>query len=139
MTFTSRFGGGELTPQQHLSEAMCARRSRHETGGEPPPLFWRLPRWKREYALQARHAARLLSAFPHAAVLAALRSPGGRGVYSLGAPWLFPLVQAEAARLAALPTPKPTTFAPALGEYSPPPRKPGGLLSRLEEADRGQA
>lgn len=73
---------------------MVARQIRRQ-GGDPPLRFWQLDRYKRAYAVQARHAAGLLKLYSVNAVVAALRTRDGSKIYSFSAKWLDPLVKFE--------------------------------------------
>jgi hypothetical protein len=128
--------GTWITGGQWLAEKMCERRARKEKTGLPA-RFWELPQWKRTFAQQARLAAKLLQEFSVAAVLAALKAPDGKLVYSFGAGWFADVVRAEQARLAraggAVEAPEPEIDGPvAVPPLSPaPPVRPQGPLSKL--------
>jgi hypothetical protein len=96
--FKSAFGGGYVSAQQFLAESMCRRKAAKD-GKELPQRFWELLVWNREFALQARHAAGLLKLYSYDAIVRALRSTKGKNIFSLGAPFLDPLVQAEQLKL----------------------------------------
>lgn len=97
--FRSRFDEDNWqSPQQYLAEAMCDRQAR-KRGDGLGLRFWQHDPWKREFAMQAQHAASLLKIYDYQAVIRALRGPRGKTIYSLGAPFLDPLVKEEQARL----------------------------------------
>jgi hypothetical protein len=98
--YESQYGGGWITASQRLAELACERKaaSQNETLS---PLFWQHKLWQTQFRQQITHANRLLKEFDGAAILAALRRPEAKRVYSLGAPFFKPLVQAEQYKLEA--------------------------------------
>lgn len=92
--YKSRYGGGWISSGQWLSEEMC-RRQAARRGHTLPAYFWRDPEWKREFALQARAAAALFELYSPTAIGRALRTPQGRKLWSLNAPWLDALCEHE--------------------------------------------
>ncbi len=99
--YESLYGGGWLTPNQFLAESMCARKARSK-GQTLPPKFWEVNEtWKREFLLQIRHVSGLLRLYSAESIIKALRTPGGRKVYSFVAKWLDPLI-AEQQRIIEL-------------------------------------
>lgn len=97
--FASRFGGGFISASQYLAENMCDRQARSK-GVTLKHHFWKTDEiWKRAFLLQVRHAAGLLRVYSVEAIVNALKKPGGKRVYSLGARWLDPLVKEEQQKL----------------------------------------
>lgn len=92
--YRSLYGGGWLTPAQFLAEGMCARQARKDKT-ELPLKFWNEEKWKRVFLLQHRFALSLLKVYDAESVMRALRTSTGKGVYSLGAKFLDPLVRDE--------------------------------------------
>lgn len=92
--YDSAYGGGQITAAQFLAEFMVARLARVK-GVRLPLKFWNLPAWKRTYRLQLLHAYSVLKLYSPEAVSRALRSPEGKKAFSLNAPWLDALFQAE--------------------------------------------
>ncbi len=64
-----------------------------------PLKFWSLDKWKRDFLQQLRFANSLLKIYSASAISAALRSPAGKNVYSLGAKWLDPAIKREQERI----------------------------------------
>ncbi len=113
---------------------MCDRQARVKKIALPRQ-FWQKnvsAEWNRQFLLQCRHAIALLKLYSADAIIKALRSPAGKKVFSLGAPWLDPIIaehqaivtkqQAEQeARIAAMPD-APALPAHGDGECPEPPR-----------------
>ncbi len=64
-----------------------------------PMFFWNIEKWKRQFLLQIRQANSLLKLYSYQAILRALRTYEGKKVFSLGAPFLDPLIKAEQEKL----------------------------------------
>ena len=92
--YQSRHGGGWITPAQFLAELMCERFAK-KNGQDIPPKFWYKDPWKKEFFKQLSIANRLLEKYDPAIVSKALRSPEGKKIVSLGAPWLKKLIDYE--------------------------------------------
>ena len=92
--YQSRHGGGWITPAQFLAELMCERFAK-KNGQDIPPKFWYKDPWKKEFFKQLSIANRLLEKYDPAIVSKALRSPEGKKIFSLGAPWLKKLIDYE--------------------------------------------
>lgn len=92
--YESRHGGGWITPAQFLAELMCERFAK-KNGQDIPPKFWYKDPWKKEFFKQLSIANRLLEKYDPAIVSKALRSPEGKKIFSLGAPWLKKLIDYE--------------------------------------------
>jgi sulfur relay (sulfurtransferase) DsrC/TusE family protein len=98
--YKSRYGGGWLTGAKFIAEGMVARLARKE-GVDLPQKFWDLPRWKRHFFMQLRHAYCLTKLYSIGSIIAALRTPKGKKVYSLGAQFILdPLIKVEQEKLA---------------------------------------
>lgn len=98
--YKSRFGAGYVTAAQFLAEGIIDRKAR-KGGVSLPARFWQLDKYKREFALQVRHALGLLKIYPAEAIIAALRTKEGGNAWSLGARWLDAIIRSEAERLKA--------------------------------------
>ncbi len=83
-----------ISDSQYLAENMVDRIARKEKQ-ELPLRFWEIDRWKRHFMLQLRLANGILKLYSIEAIIKALRSKQGKGIYSLGANWLDPLVKVE--------------------------------------------
>lgn len=92
--YQSRHGGGWITPAQFLAELMCERFAK-KNGQDIPPKFWYKEPWKKEFFKQLSIANRLLEKYDPAIISKALRSPEGKKIFSLGAPWLKKLIDYE--------------------------------------------
>lgn len=91
--YPSRFGG-YVTAPVYLAEFICTRQAaRRRT--VLSSRWWEQPAWKKVFSLQIILANRLCRQFSPQAVSAALRSPRGRGIYSLNHPELHDMVQEE--------------------------------------------
>ncbi len=142
--YHSRFAGGYLAGGQWLAEGMCDRQAR-KNKTQLPERFWKSPRWEREFLMQVRHANSLLKTYSVAAIVRALRTPEGKKVYSLSAPWLDPIIRDEQAKLdreaaAAAPPEAPPEPATEVVDGKPRPTfvRKKSTLSKLREID-GQA
>lgn len=92
--YQSRFGAGWISESQFLAENMCSRKARAEFGGELPAKFWQDPYWEKQLRLQLKHANDLLKEYSVTSILAALKHPDAKKVYSLGLKnVLLPLIQ----------------------------------------------
>lgn len=142
--YQSRFAGGWLCASQFLAESMVARVARKDHT-ELPDRFWLKEKWLKEYRLQVKHASVLLETFEAAAIIAALRTTRGRGVFSLGAKSiLMPLIRAEQERLgrqavaqeqAALAAPESPAPLPANEAPRPAFAPRSSVLSKLRDLD----
>jgi hypothetical protein len=96
--YQSRYGGGWITAAQWIAELMCERQAKKDGRGLVMK-FWLQPQWKKPFAMQLRLANGLMKIYQPAAISRALRSPRGRGAYSLAAGWLDELFAQEQAEL----------------------------------------
>jgi hypothetical protein len=96
--YESHYGGGWITAGQRLAELACERKA--ESQDETLiPLFWQQGVWNTLFRQQINHANKLLKEYDIAAIMAALRRPDAKRVYSLGAPFFKPMVQQEQQKL----------------------------------------
>lgn len=137
--YDSAYGGGQITAAQFLAEFMVARLARVK-GVRLPLKFWNLPAWKRTYRLQLLHAYSVLKLYSPEAVSRALRSPEGKKAFSLNAPWLDALFQAEQQKDMELVAVCPTTSETSLPANLPSAPRPAfipkaSVLSKLRGLD----
>jgi len=90
----SKYGGGWVTYQQWLAELMVARQAGLK-GEALPSKFWQKEPYKRKFLSQVRFASELVRLYSFAAICRALKSPQGKKVFSLNAPFLDSLIKAE--------------------------------------------
>lgn len=97
--YPSRYSLGKfVTAAQYITEFVCETKARNE-GKDLPERFWELPDWKKYYGFQVVICNRLLKKYSAKAILAALKQPKAKRIYSLQAPFLIPLIQAEQIKL----------------------------------------
>lgn len=92
--FRSNFGGGWITRANYLGESMCNRKAMLKKT-KLPNNFWNLNEWKSEYKSQVFFASKLLKKFSIESIIKALKTEKGKRVYSLGAPWLEPIIKEQ--------------------------------------------
>jgi hypothetical protein len=140
--YQSRFGGGWLTASQYLAENMCSRKGRSE-GSELAPFFWREPYWQKEFLKQKRFAEDLLKDFDIQSIIAALKHPDAKKIYSFGAKsTLIPLIQKHQRKLDIREEINSEGYNPEPVDVYQKPRKPFGrspsLIQRLRELKDGE-
>ncbi len=119
--YESSYAGGWISAAQRLAEIACERKASSQNE-VLVPLFWQHDIWAKQFRQQINHANRLIKEFSMAAVLAALRRPDARRVYSLGAPFFKPLVEAEQHKLILQEKRIDNAPTPEAGNIAEPPR-----------------
>jgi hypothetical protein len=116
--YRSRYAGVDtfVTAAQYITEIICENLS-IKNRQDLPLKFWKLPEWKKFYASQIHSANSLLRLYDERAIIRALKSNKGRYVYSLRAPHLDALIEAEQRKLAI--ELKPTEIAPQTDNVAP--------------------
>ncbi len=84
--------GKEITPLQYICELICEKNAQ-QTKRELPVKFWEQPQWKQFYRSQTNLAKKLLDNYSDSAIIKALRDKRTSKIYSLGAPWLLPVIK----------------------------------------------
>lgn len=82
----------EVTSLQYICEIICEKNAK-QTGRELPVFFWKLPQWEKFYKSQICLAKKLLDNYSDAAIIKALRDKRTVKIWSLGAPWLIPVIK----------------------------------------------
>lgn len=94
--YSSRYGGGFISPAQYIAELMCERIASSK-GKNLIVKFWNSPEWKKPFMVQLLAANSLLKLYKPQAIISGLRrSPK---TYTLHAKWLDELFQEEEAKL----------------------------------------
>jgi hypothetical protein len=100
-------------------------------------MFWRDEAWKRDFLMQRTLAEGLAKIYRADSIIKALRSPEGRNIRSLSAPWLDPLIKAEEAKASDLERRiQEAGLTPEIPVVSESPRLPsgnkGGIRGKLK-------
>lgn len=82
----------EVTALQYICEIICEKNAK-QTGRELPVQFWQLPQWEKFYKSQTGLAKKLLDNYSDGAIIKALRDKRTSKIWSLGAPWLIPVIK----------------------------------------------
>jgi hypothetical protein len=82
----------EATSLQYICEIICEKNAK-QTGRELPVQFWQLSQWEKFYKSQICLAKKLLDNYSDAAIIKALRDKRTDKIWSLGAPWLIPVIK----------------------------------------------
>jgi hypothetical protein len=97
--YLSRYSPGRyVTAVQYIIEMICEKKAIMDRV-ELPVQFWKRPEWEFYFKKQLRQAHKLLKQYDEKAIVRALRSGGAKGIYSLHAPWLIPLIEKEQKQL----------------------------------------
>lgn len=88
----------EVTSLQYICEIICEKNAK-QTGRELPVFFWKLPQWEKFYKSQICLAKKLLDNYSDAAIIKALRDKRTGKIWSLGAPWLIPVIKEYQAKI----------------------------------------
>lgn len=142
--YTSRFGAGWITAEVYLAENMCSRKGRSE-GNELAPFFWREKYWEKEFLKQLRFARELVEEYSVQAIVAALKHPDAKKIYSFGLKSvLIPLISKEQRKIDTKEEIKQyeQPYVPEPVDIYKQPRKPFGpnrsVLQRLRDFENGE-
>jgi len=103
--------------------------------------FWKLPEWHDYFVQQVRVANQLLKKYPAKAIIAALNHSKAARIYSLRAPHLLPLIDAEVRKIrlqeAALKKVEAPKVSDAATKIQPRPTtgNGGGIFKKLKGID----
>tara|TARA_R110002020_G_scaffold205000_1_gene409406 strand:+ start:412 stop:759 length:348 start_codon:yes stop_codon:yes gene_type:complete len=78
---------------------VCLRKAEAQNVGRPAHALWNTAKWKKEFQSQITRAYQLLKKYSDKAIISALNSPRGKGIYSLRVKNLEPLVKQSQKRL----------------------------------------
>lgn len=136
--FKSRYAPDTwISDAQYITEFVCENKARKD-GKDLPLHFWQIPVWAKFFKLQILSANGLLKIYEAEAIVKALRTHQGRGIFSLRAPHLDQLIKQEQATL-DLHKAKRAEAAPverASTTTLPRPAKPqSGIISKLKALD----
>ena len=131
--------GGFVTEVQYIIELVCERNAAF-TKRDLPPKFWNLPEWQTFFKSQLRKCHSLLKKYPAPAIIAALKNPKAKTIYSLFAPWLEDIIRAEARILAIkkLEPRKPNVLKPINTVKVRERRLKKNTLSKLKALEDGE-
>jgi hypothetical protein len=141
MKFISKYSPNkQITPAQYIIELICERKA-SLNNIDLPIKFWNLPEWANFFRSQLRLCHNLLKQYSASAIVKALRDRRCSNIYSLGAPWLKPVIE-EYEKIERLKQsqPKQYTGTPQninLSSRRKLPKIKAGLINRLEEIDNG--
>jgi len=99
--YQSKYTDRKIKPAQRIVELICERFFGKD-GISLPKKFWNDRRFSREYRLQLIKVHALLKVYSPEAIIAALTSPKGKRIWSLGAKWLDSLISVEERKLKLL-------------------------------------
>lgn len=93
MGYRSEYGAErELTAAQRIAE-ICVARMIIKGGKEPPPKFWKIPEYSKQYQIQIRAANKLLKVYDAAAIIGYLSK--NSWVFSVSAAWVHKEIEKE--------------------------------------------
>ena len=91
--FKSRYAPDKwITPAQYITEFICENKARKD-GKDLPIKFWDIPVWNKFFRMQIIVANGLLKLYEAEAIVRALKTQQGRGIFSLRAPHLDQLIK----------------------------------------------
>lgn len=127
----------DITAAQYITEFICENKARKD-GKDLPLHFWQIPVWAKFFKLQILGANGLLKIYDAEAIVLALKTPQGRSIFSLRAPWLDQIIKEQQAILDArkvkLAEAKPVERASTTSV--PRQNKPkANIISRLKDLD----
>ena len=93
--YPSRYSPSKwVSAPQYITELICEKKARIDKK-ELPAKFWEIKEWKSFYRNQIATANKLLKTYSAAAVINALKNPKTYKIFSLRAPWLVGIIEAE--------------------------------------------
>ncbi len=136
--FTSRYAPDtKITAAQYITEFICENKARKD-GKDLPLRFWQIPAWAKFFKLQILSAGGLLKIYEAEAIILALKTPQGRGIFSLRAPHLDQIVKEQQATLDARKTKLANAEAVERASTTsiPRPERPrANIISKLKDLD----
>ena len=99
--YPSRFGNGWITAQQYIAEIVCERRFKKD-GKDVIPEYWKQADWAKICKYQNILASGLLKIHDAKAIINALNSKDGQGIFSLNNKFLDGIIEREAVKLSQL-------------------------------------
>jgi hypothetical protein len=91
--------GQPCNAAQYIAEMVCIRKAEKENVGRPAYALWNTKTWKKEFQSQVTKGYQLLKKFDEKAIINALNSYRGKGIYSLRVKFLPDLIKKEQAKL----------------------------------------
>lgn len=138
--YPSRYSPDEwVTAAQYIIELVCEKIAKKH-GKDLPAKFWNLPEWETIFKSQLKQCHGLLRNYDERAVIRALNSKGAWSLYSLRAPYLIPMIQAEQRKLDAEKKKQPTTIQLPSSDDTMLPvtrtvRRKTGIIGKLKDLD----
>ena len=91
--------GQQCNAAQYIAEMVCLRKAEKENVGRPAYALWNTKKWKKEFQSQVTKAYALLKKYHEKAIINALNSYKGKGIYSLRVGWLEDVIKKEQIKL----------------------------------------
>jgi len=105
--YPSRYSNGKLvSAAQYITELICENKAKKD-GLDLHFKFWANPEWSKFYRNQIGTANKLLKTYDIRAIVKALSDPKAKGIYSLRAPHLLPIIQKYQKQIASEVKPLP--------------------------------
>lgn len=93
--YPSKYSNGKhVSAAQYITEIICEKKARLNKK-DLHYRFWTNKEWSRFYRDQIASANKLLKQYSDVAILRALNNPKAAKIYSLRAPFLMPIIEAE--------------------------------------------
>src|SRR5690606_27653887 len=93
-----KFGGGNISAAQWLTEEICLHKAESEKRFLPQK-FWEDDEWAKFFRQQIPAANNLLKKYPAQAIMAAIKNPRAKKIFSLRAAFLIPIIEDEVKKL----------------------------------------
>lgn len=94
--YLSRYSESYVSASQYITELICEKKAT-SLKKELPIRFWVLDEWAKYFRSQIASANKLLRKYSEKAIIKALNNPKAKWIYSLRAPHLLPIIEAEQA------------------------------------------
>tara|TARA_R100001244_G_scaffold98521_1_gene73563 strand:- start:98 stop:526 length:429 start_codon:yes stop_codon:yes gene_type:complete len=135
--YLHRTTGQQCNAAQYIAEMVCLREAEEQNVGRPAYQLWNTDKWKKKFQSQVTKAYQMLKTYDDMAIINALNSPKGKGIYSLRVKHLEGLIKAEQKKINSIKTTviKEQTY---VDNTQSKPSKPYGktsLISDLRKLD----
>ena len=87
--------GQQCNAAQYIAEMVCLRKAEKENVGRPAYALWNTKKWKIEFQSEVTKAYALLKKYHEKAIINALNSYKGKGIYSLRVKGLEDIIKKE--------------------------------------------
>jgi len=130
--YHSRYSETFVHAGQYICELICERKAQ-SLKKELPIRFWQLDEWKKYFRSQINTANALLKKYDEKSIIRALNQPKAKKIYSLRAPFLIPIIEAEEKRVVVEKASSPAHITEV--DVNAKPRERIDPLSKLKELD----